>query len=498
MGKAKSIYKNQKKWQNIRHKKHTARGGKNMSTERIDIDKIKRIQDMDFTSIETQKEILNIIENLCACIVELKKENQELKDEIMRLKGEKGKPDIKPSVKTKDESKEEKMEKGERKNRTKATKKDKIKIDRIEKIKLDRDGLPKDIEFKGYEERIIQNIIIQTDNVLYKLEKFYSPSEKKTYIAKLDNSLQNTQFGAETKALVSTLYYENRVTENKIASFLNANGLQISEGTISNILIKEKKEELTAEKQEIYEAGLRSSIYQQIDDTGMRVSGKNAYTTIVCNEEYSAFFINEKKNRNTVKQIIGELERGLFKILLCDDAPQFKTVTELLALCWIHEERLFKKLTPFLECHKKELERVRGEIWDYYNKLKGYKAAPTDEKALVLSLSFDALFSQKTGYEDLDKRLSLTLAKKSSLLLVLDYPEIPLHNNLSENGVRELVIKRKISGGVETAEGKKALENNMTILETCKKQGISFYNYIKNIFAGVKQAVSLSQLILHD
>ena len=85
----------------------------------------------------------------------------------------------------------------------------------------------------------MQNIEIKTDNVLYKLEKYYSPSEKKTYIAKPEESVQDTEYGPETKALISSLYYENRVTENKIASFLNSNGLYISEGTISNILIND-------------------------------------------------------------------------------------------------------------------------------------------------------------------------------------------------------------------------------------------------------------------
>ena len=468
----------------------------------MDMERIKRIQDMDFSAEGVKEEILNLLEILCGAIIELQKENQELKDEVMRLKGEKGKPDIKPGKKpdteNSSESDKDKMDKDEKKAWKKGKKRDKIRIDRVETVKLDKTGLPEDLEFKGYEERVIQNIIIRTDNVLYRLEKYYSRSEGKTYIAKMEECLQNTEFGPEIKALIVALYYENRVTENKIASFLNANGLYISEGTISNILIKDKSKELTQEKQEIFNAGLRSEIYQQIDDTGMRIAGKNGYATIVCNENYAAFFINDRKNRETIKTILGLEEVLLFLILVCDDAPQFKTIAKVLALCWIHEERHYKKLKPIFECHRKELERIRGEIWEYYKKLIEYKANPTEEEAKRLSLSFDELFSQKTGYEELDKRLGLTLAKKDALLVVLKYPEIPLHNNLSENGVREIVIKRKISGGVETEEGKTALENYMTILATCKKQEVSFYNYILNIFAEVKQATPLSQLILQN
>ena len=474
-----------------------------MSKKLIDMERVKRIQDIDFSSDEAREEVLNIIEVLCSVIFELQAENQKLRDEVMRLKGEKGKPGIKANVQPKDDAEKgqeeagkEKMDRKKKREWKKGKKKEKIKIDRVETIKLDKGELPDDAEFKGYEERIIQNIIIQTDNVLYRLEKYYSPSEGKTYTAELDPSLQGTDFGPETKALVVTLYYENRVTENKIASFLNSNGLLISEGTISNIIIKEKKKELTEEKEEIFQAGLQSSTYQQIDDTGMRIAGKNGYATIVCNEEYSAFFINDRKNRETVKGIIGEEESKLFIVLVGDDAPQFKTIAEIFALCWIHEDRHYEKLIPVLECHKKELERVRGEFWDYYDELKKYKANPTPEEADRLSALFDVIFSQRTGYEDLDKRLDLTLKKKDVLLVVLDYPEVPLHNNLSENGMREMVLKRKISGGVETEDGKIALENYMTILATCKKQGISFYEYVKNIFAGIAQEISLAAMIL--
>ena len=84
--------------------------------------------------------------------------------------------------------------------------------------------------------------------------------------------LKNTSFGPVVKAFIATLYFENRVTENKIASLLNSNGILISEGTVSNILIHDKEAELSLERKEIYTAGLKSSIYQQIDDTGMRVN----------------------------------------------------------------------------------------------------------------------------------------------------------------------------------------------------------------------------------
>ncbi|MBC8300685.1 MAG: transposase [Pelagibacterales bacterium] len=65
---------------------------------------------------------------------------------------------------------------------------------------------------------------------------------------------------------------------------------------------------------------------------------------------------------------------------------------------------------------------------------------------------FDTLFSKTTGYIELDKRIEKTKNKKSELLLVLEFPEIPLHNNASELAVRVQVRKRDVSLQTRTKE----------------------------------------------
>ena len=471
---------------------------KRMKMEKKLTERIKDFQNKDFSNPEIKSEVINLLEFLCGIIEAQAAENQALKDEINKLKGEKGKPDIKGGKKGADkkanENKEDKMESGAKKEWQKRSKVDRIKIDREQVVKLDKAGLPDDLVFKGYEEKVVQNILIQTDNVLYKLERYYSKTEGKTYTAKLGGGLDGTEFGVETKALVSTLYYENRVTENKITSFLNSNGLIISEGTVSNILTEEKSEELSEIKDELVKAGLEGSEYAQIDDTGMKISGKNGYATIVCNELFAAFYINFSKSRETVKSFLTAALAALFTVLVGDDAPQFKSIAKRFALCWVHEERHYKKLNPVFDASKAELKRVRAQIWEYYKKLTKYKGNPTPEMKESLQNEFDTIFGQATGYKELDRRLQLTLSKKDDLLTVLEYPATPLHNNLSENGVREIVMKRKISGGVKSDAGVTAWENNMSILATCKKLGVSYYKFMKGVFSGTRN-INLHQLI---
>ena len=461
-------------------------------------ERIKDFQNKDFGNPETKREVINLLEFLCGIIIAQAAEIQALKDELNKLKGEKGKPVIKrgkkDAQKRTNDSKDDKMESGAKKEWQKRSKVDRIKIDREQVVKLDRTGLPDDLAFKGYEEKVVQNILMQTDNVLYRLEKYHSQTEGKTYTAKLGGGLDGTEFGVETKALISALYFENRVTENKIASFLNSNGLSISEGTVSNILTEEKSEELSEAKDELVKAGLECGDYAQIDDTGMKISGKNGYATIVCNDLFAAFYINFSKSRETVKSFLTAALAALFTVLVGDDAPQFKNIAKRFALCWVHEERHYKKLNPVFDSSKAELGRVRSEIWDYYRKLAKYKANPTSEMKEILQNEFDTVFGQTTGYEDLDRRLRLTLSKKNELLTVLEYPAIPLHNNLSENGVREIVMKRKISGGVKSDAGVTAWENNMSILATCKKLDVSYYEFMIGVFSNTR-SINLNHLI---
>ncbi len=114
----------------------------------------------------------------------MKEENQKLRDENNRLKGEQGKPDIRPKNKSRDVSSErERKEKKGNRNRTRGSKKDQVKVDRTEVCEFDRNQLPADAEFKGYAEVTVQDLTIATDNVLFRKKIYYSESENKTYTA---------------------------------------------------------------------------------------------------------------------------------------------------------------------------------------------------------------------------------------------------------------------------------------------------------------------------
>jgi len=254
--------------------------------------------------------LFQLIERLNQDNEKLKIENQKLRDEISLLKGEQGKPKIRgnnPKVTCKKTGKnissEIQRKKVEKKKKKKAKgKKHKIKIDRTEVCKVDQSNLPQDVVFKGHESVIIQEILIKTDNVEYKKEVFYSATERKTYVGQLPVGITG-EFGPGVRSLVCTLKHVGNMSEPKILELLENCGIFISQSTISRILTNDESG-FNKEKEEIFRAALESTPFQQIDDTTVRVNGKNQYSQIFCNPYYTAFFTVPHKNRLTILDIL--------------------------------------------------------------------------------------------------------------------------------------------------------------------------------------------------
>ena len=530
--------------------------------------------DLDLNLIQEEnareliKRLLNLVEKLTADLRDAQIENQRLRDENNRLKGEQGKPKIKgntPKTPPTDHSSEQERHKS--RQRHKSSKKATIMIDREQVVEVDPGILPSDAEFKGHEDVVVQDILLKTDNILFHKQKYYAASTQKTYQAELPQGYEG-QFGPGIKALALALYFGMGTSEPKILEFYENAGIQISEGELSDLLIK-RQDAFHAEKDAVYEAGLRSSPWQQTDDTLTRVDGQNQHCHVVCNPVHTTYQTRPTKERLSVLDVLRngrkrffrlnaealsylenlawsktarkilqswssdqDLEESIFlerleaalphlsqqqrkvvidaaavaayhaqtdfpvvQALVCDDAPQFNWLTQEMMLCWVHAGRPFKKLFPVVKLHRQALEEFLKRFWDYYDQLLTYRQKPSAEEALRLDAEFDALFATHTEYEALDQLITKTGAKKASLLLVLKHPELPLHNNASELGVRQRVRKRDVSFGPRTQDGVRAWDTFASLTATCKKLGVSFYRYLHDRISVENQIPPLADLV---
>jgi len=349
-------------------------------------------------------------------------------------------------------------------------------------------------------------------------------------------------FGVDLRALILSLKYCGNMSEPKIREFLENFDVQISAGSISNILTK-TADSFAGEFDAIVRAGLASTPYQQTDDTSARVDGQFWHTHILCNPFYAAYFTRPHKDRLTVLEILqntcdlhfqfgketlnllrtefdipkkwqhaieqlgdAQVEKASLQALLddwfgqgnrplrtaieqaaaivyyrhqtsvpvvetivCDDAGQFKLLTEKLALCWIHSGRHYEKLSPVVPHHAKCLDSFAQQYWDYYASLQCYRDGPTGELAETLRKEFDELFSTRTGYAALDDRIAKTAAKKDELLTVLSLPEVPLHNNASELQARVSARRRDVSLHSRSIRGAHAMDIFTTLVQELQK-----------------------------
>jgi len=532
-------------------------------------------ENLDLTSIQDENtrelvgRLLELVEKLSADLRDAQAEIQRLRDEVNRLKGEQGKPKIKgntPKPAAEDHSSEK--ERHKTRQRHKSSKNAEIHIDREQKLEVEKALLPEDAEFKGYEDVVVQDIRLGTDNVLFHKERYYSASTHQSYEAKLPRGYSG-QYGPGIQAIVLTFYYGMQASEPKILEFLENVGIRISKGEISNWLIQER-ESFHAEKDAVYEAGLASSPYQQTDDTLTRVDGQNQHCHVVCNPVYTAYHTRAHKERLSVLDVLRNGRQRIFRVnaealgymerqltwskavwgtlqswvaeqdldedtfmkrletelpglgkqhrkllidaaavaayhaetgfpvvqaLVCDDAPQFNWLARQMMQCWVHEGRHYKKLSPVVALHREQWDGFLKRFWEYYDQLLAYRQAPTAEESQRLANEFDNLFTPNTGYEALDQRIAKTRAKKESLLLVLKYPELPLHNNAAELGVRQRVRKRDVSFGPRTQAGVRAWDTFATLAATSRKLGVSFYQYIHDRISGANQIPPMADLV---
>lgn len=184
---------------------------------------------------------------------------------------------------------------------------------------------------------------------------------------------------------------------------------------------------------------------------------------------------------------------SLDQIILSDGAGQFNILKH--ALCWIHAERALKKIVPIDDEEKKSIDYIRGLVWNYYGELKEYRKSPSVEQKIYLANRFDEIFSTPTNSYVIPPILAQFRKHKNDLLLVLEHPEVPLHNNTSERAIRSYVIKRKISGGTRSNLGRNARDIFSSLIGTCFKNNISFWNFLDDRIKKTNAIPPLAQII---
>src|SRR5271168_4211459 len=361
-------------------------------------------------------------------IVELKQTVADLREENARLKGLKGRPNIKPSGMDKGTAPAKAANHIKRPGRGKVTPRVQVE-DEVIRVEIP----PRSI-FKGHEPFLVQDLVISAKATCYLRERWITP-DGRTILAPLPPGIKG-HFGPDLRRFVLVQYHQGQSTMPRLLALLRSVGVSISKRQLVRLL-NEDHEAFIAEAQDVLRAGLETSPWVSVDDTGARHAGKNGFCTQIGNEWFTWFRTRSSKSRLNFLDLLraghtdyvlndaaydymrkqglpaatiallaagpqtrfadqtawqAHLDRLGFNALkvtpepvrlategalwgsvrahefLCDAVVLSDDAGQFNigrhALCWIHAERLVHKLDAFTDQHRAAQTRVRSLIWD--------------------------------------------------------------------------------------------------------------------------------------
>jgi len=313
---------------------------------------------------------------------------QQLSDEIARLKGEKGKPKIKPSRLEPDKKAQGQPEvikedapqnKQAAKKRPGSEKRQKTVNLIIHETKViqPRQQIPPGSEFKGYQDYTVQELIFTAHNTRYRLAIWKTPTGE--YLkGKLPEEVRELgHFGVMLRSYLLYQYHHCHVTQPKLLEQMREWDIDISSGQLNRILV-ENKDTYHAEKQEILRVGLSVSSYINTDDTSARHQGVNSYCTHIGNEWFAWFETTSCKNRiNFLELLRGQRT----DYVLSSEALTYMAEHKLPQSSWLplslSINRVFKDMRRITTIGNGNRSRPNLVIVSGFEKLQEFDLRPT-------------------------------------------------------------------------------------------------------------------------
>ena len=308
-----------------------------------------------------EDEISPLVAELLEIIHLQMEEIQLLRDEIARLKNQKPRPNNKPS-RLEGNDRSNKTKKKVRKKRPKKSKNKKMEIH--ETFPIHPDHIPPGSKFKGYQEFIVQDLIIGNWNTCYRRGRWQTPSGDYV-VGQLPEDVSGSHFGSTLRAFILYQYYGCHVTQPLIKEQLHEMGVSISSGQINNIIINDK-DRFHQEKDQILTTGLKISRHINVDDTGARHDGQNGYCTHIGNEYFAWFKSTDSKSRI-----------NFLNLLRCEHTD---FVLNEQALAYMKEQKLPGFQLSKLISHKDKIIKKEKQ---WFNFLKRFKITSDRHKRIA-------------------------------------------------------------------------------------------------------------------
>jgi hypothetical protein len=256
-------------------------------------------------------ELKDLVLKLFAEMSELRRTVAAQRDEIARLKGGPGRPNIKPNKPSgMERGTEPKPPKGKKPSRGCTRSKLTTNEERIIKVAAPPSGS----RFKGYTSYVVQDLVIRPHVVNFQCERWQTP-DGEVITAPLPAGV-NGHFGPELRRFVLVQYHETQTTMPRLVKLLRSLGIVISKRQLVRLLTADK-DGFVDEARDVLRAGLSSASWITVDDTGARHKATNGFCTQIGNDDFAWFGTTSSKSR---LNFLGLLRAGHTDYVINDEA----------------------------------------------------------------------------------------------------------------------------------------------------------------------------------
>ena len=331
--------------------------------------------------------------------------------------------------------------------------------------------------------------------VIVKEHKFYFNKRKERKIPK--EFVSDVHYGENFKTLCDIMIVEEVISLERIKEFveiLTGGLLKISEGSLVNWL-KEKSNQCKSIIKKM-KVKLKNTEILQTDLTETKINNKKGYVRNYSNDKITVYVPSKDKKIHRVKrQWILDGYTG-YIVQDHDTAIYNFGIKEKHVECNVHLRRYLKNNTELTK-HKwsQEMDKLLLEIKRNKEEYLEIGINRFSEQELEnYSKRYDEII--KEGLEENKESNSTYLGKEEKALLnrlkkyktnhlIFAYNfKVPFDNNLSERDLRPIKTKKKVSGCHRSYRGLKNYCIIRSIISTCKKQGIDYFQELVNIEKG--------------
>lgn len=451
-------------------------------------------------SPKTQAEAVEVIGQLVKIIIELKKENELLREQLNNNSRNSSLP---PSQDIK-KKKKIRLKSGRSRGGQpghKAWQRSQVSIEKVDEI-IDCKpaercscGGTVNLQEKFHRHQVFEIPLARYQVTEYQIYKGHCSVCRKKYAGHLPSGVSGKGFGVRAQGMVSLLTSKYRLSKRLAqAWFQDVYKMPICVGSVSNVE-HTVSQSLKAIHEEVSEI-VKAAAVVNVDETGYKECHKTGWAWIASTPSHTYFMLNRSRGKKVAKELIGDYQG---RVIVSDRYPVYQYLPdENHQVCWAHLKRDFQKISERTgEAGRigRLLLKVYEKIFCFwkteYNLLTDFKKRKKRLRYFKNKMIKGLVFGLRCGHKKTARTCENILRFQNSLWHFFENENIPPTNNHAERQLRPLVISKKLSFGTQSQRGSRFIERIFTVITSCKQQGrdsLAFItDSIKAFFSGKNQ-----------